>query len=65
MPEGMGHLEFSLGYWPDLTLVRDGEASFIEVCTTKPLDVSQLEYMPEWRDLLTAKFSVVRLRSLT
>ena len=65
MPGGMGYSEYSLGYWPDLTLVRNGEAHFIEVCTTKRLDVSQLEYMPEWRDLLPARFSVVRLRSRT
>jgi len=60
----LGDMEYFRGDWPDLTLVREGEVRFVEVSTFEPLGVSQLMHMPEWREILPAKFSVVRIGSV-
>lgn len=47
--------------WPDLTLIKDGIITFIEVKTTDKLHESQLITIPIMRSMLPYKFSVCRI----
>lgn len=47
--------------WPDLTLIKDGGVSLVEVKTTDKLHDSQLITIPIMRDMLPFKFSVCRI----
>lgn len=47
--------------WPDLTLVRGNELSFVEVKTTDLLHESQIVTIQAMRGVISADFSVVRV----
>ena len=47
--------------WPDLTLIKGGEVSFVEVKTNDKLHESQLITMPTMRDIIPFEFKVCRI----
>jgi hypothetical protein len=48
--------------WPDLTVIEDGEVSFIEIKTTDLLHASQLRFAEEIAKPLGFSCSIIQLK---
>lgn len=47
--------------WPDLTLIKEGKLTFVEVKTNDKLHESQLITIPAMRDIIPSEFKVCRI----